>query len=100
MTNTKLNDSTIRFLIHVPSGNIDIIIKNNELYLICHWATPLNHVHDSEKNPNWKYAENILNMIYKYDKKRFIIIAKLLKKDSNGYSIIKKIISRNNLYFT
>ena len=74
--------------------NISVIITNGELSYVAHWGTRSECTHDLEKHPNWEHAESMLESISEYNREEFISMVELLKKDSKGYSVIKKIAQR------
>lgn len=93
MTNKSIDKAESKFVIHNAKcgANISITITNGELSYVAHWGTRSESTHDLEKHPNWEHAEFMLESICKYNREEFLNMAKLLKKDSKGYEIIKKI---------
>lgn len=71
--------------------NISIRITDGEISYVAHWGTKPECMHDLKEHPNWNHAEAMLDSICEYNREEFLNIAKLLKKSSRGYAIIKKI---------
>lgn len=71
--------------------NIGVRITDGEISVVAHWGTKPECTHDLKEHPNWNHAEAMLDSICEYNREEFLNIAKLLKKSSRGYAIIKKI---------
>ena len=94
MTNINIDKS--EFIVYNAGHgvNISVIITNGELSHVAHWGTRSEYTHNLEKHPNWEHAESMLESISEYNSEEFISMVKLLKKNSKGYLVIKKIVQR------
>lgn len=75
-------------------ANISINITDGELSYVAHWGEREDVAHNLEKHPNWKHAEELMEIVCKYHRESFLDIVKELKKSSRGYEIVKKIIRK------
>lgn len=82
------NKSDSKFVVYNAGYgvNISVIITNGELSEVANWGTRSEDTHNIETHPNWRHAESICT----YNIEDFLSMAKLLKKNSKGFAIIKK----------
>ncbi len=63
-------------------ANISINITDGELSYVAHWGEREDVSHNLEKHPNWKHAEELMEIVCKYHREGFLDIVKELKKSS------------------
>ena len=95
MTNIiKKDEHECEFLFRFCKGisaNFSVHVIDGELAYVAHWGEYDKCAHDIEKHPNWKHAEELLEVFAEYNPSEFSDIAKLLNLSSRGYKVVKSI---------